>query len=182
MFCDTHLVGVEDGVGGVGVAIAWLPDAARIDHDTLSEDRVVLEVGVSQQEDFLLVEETGSKLLGEGVAVWIVRVAVDDFDAPVECQSFVGEAAEPLGVSFAEFLAGVVYACARLTVEREPVAAGDGPVVVAHHRRHALLTNPVDTLGRPGVVADNVTGTQQRVDGGHIIEHCIECDLVPVDI
>jgi len=151
------------------VAVPGLADAAGIDDDALVVDFVVLDVRVAHHEDFLLAEEVRAELRGIGVAVGVVGMAVDDLHAAVAFAPLFGEGGEVLALSLLEGRAGVAHAGAGQVVEREVRLARDGAVVVAHHRRHLPRSDRRDTLGVPGVVPHDIAGTQERVDGGHLV-------------
>jgi len=179
---DTAVVEVDHRVGGVGIAIARLADTARVEDDPFVEHRVMLNVRVTQNQQFLLSQESGREIPGVGVSVGILRVAVDEFHAIVDDAALGRERSEPLDRVRAELAAGVVDAGLGHAVETGGVAARDRAVVVAQNGGNAALTDRVDALGGPGVVADHVPGTDERVDRGHVREHRFQRGAIGVNV
>ena len=109
-------------------------------------------------------------------------MAVSDSHPAVGRPTPVGERREPLELAVGERLSGVVDPCAGHAVEPEPAVGDHLAVVVTADRRDVALAHRIDALAVPGVVADDVPCTHQPVDPGHIRQHRIQRDLVPVDI
>jgi hypothetical protein len=182
VLCHRPVGEVDDGIGCPRVAVAWLADTAWIQRDPVLVDLVVLDVGVTHHEHRFLTQQIGTELRREGVPVRIVGVTVDQFDPVVTDQPFFGQGGQPPDLVLGQRLAGVTHARAGHAVEREPPVARDGPVVISRNRRYLAVPNRRDTFGVPGVVADDVPGTDDCVHGGHVRENRIQSDLVPVNV
>jgi len=95
---------VEDGVGGAGVAVAWLADAAGVDDESVVDGCGMLDVGVTKDESGVVVEILAKvrELAWIDVLVSVVGVGVDEEVLAVGDGRCLGEVVEPLALCIRE--------------------------------------------------------------------------------
>ena len=91
MFLDRHRLRIDHRIRRSRIAIAGLSNTPWIDDQSLVEASVELDVGMTEDEDGLVVEDLRGDLLWIRVSVGVSGVSVDDADQTVELDAVVGK-------------------------------------------------------------------------------------------
>jgi hypothetical protein len=110
---------VADGVGGAGVAVAWLADTAGVDDESVVDGCGMLDVGVAKDESGVVVEIRAEVWEFEWIDVFVavLGMGINKEVLAVSNRRCLGEGLKPFALCIREGLLGVFEAGVRHLVE-----------------------------------------------------------------